>query len=429
MTEIAKLLGESKTIAVVGLSGDMFRPSYGVAAYLQQNGYRIIPVNPKETEILGERCYADLASIPEPVDIVDVFRRSEFVPALMREGAKATTPTIQTKPRDFTSPLTIRISAALSEALNVAALNTAFARERDALQESLGLPFPGVEIVIGNELAPAAYGILVYDVPAGGGDLQANALMLIGCDASALALCEPHGAAGGLEQTHWIAAERRREVTEGRALTHEEVLARHAVGAMQQQAHLFMGIQEVQWILEKAVKDYPNLVAEALKAIPTIKIAEVLRRLLEEQVPVRNVRAILESLVAWGAKEKDTLMLTEYARAELGRFLAHRAADGRDQLEVVMLDQAVEQTVRQAIKQTPAGNFLALPPETIDQITEAVLQLSGRAPVGGRAVITSMDIRRYLRKMIERKAPWLQVYSFQELGGHVELRSLGRVQI
>ena len=86
MTEIAKLLGESKTIAVVGLSGDVFRPSYGVAAYLQQNGYRIIPVNPKETEILGERCYADLASIPEPVDIVDVFRRSEFVPALMREA-------------------------------------------------------------------------------------------------------------------------------------------------------------------------------------------------------------------------------------------------------------------------------------------------------------------------------------------------------
>ena len=93
MTGIAKLLAESKTIAVVGLSGDVFRPSYGVAAYMRQQGYRIIPVNPKENEILGERCYPDLASIPEPVDIVDVFRRSEFVPELVREairiGAKA----------------------------------------------------------------------------------------------------------------------------------------------------------------------------------------------------------------------------------------------------------------------------------------------------------------------------------------------------
>jgi type III secretion protein V len=351
------------------------------------------------------------------------------LPALMREGAKATAPTIQNKPREFTSPLTIRISAALSQALDVPSLNTAFASERDALQESLGLPFPGIEVVIGSELQPLAYAVLIYDVPAGGGELQANALMLVDGDPAMLEQCETYGAAGGMDQTHWLATAHARDIPAGRALTHEQVLARHAVGAMQSQAHLFMGIQEVQWILEKAVKDYPSLVGEAMKAVPTIKIAEVLRRLLEEQVPVRNVRAILESLAAWGAKEKDTLMLTEYARGELGRFLAYRAADGREQLEAVLLDSAVEQTVRQAIKQTPAGNFLALPPETIDQITEAVLRLAGHVPSAGRALVTSMDIRRYLRKMIERRAPWLQVYSFQELGGHVELRSLGRVQI
>jgi type III secretion protein V len=351
------------------------------------------------------------------------------LPALMREGGKALPPTIQNKAREFTSPLTIRISPPMSQALDVPALDAAFARERDSLQETLGLPFPGIDIVIGNELEPSAYGILIYDVPAGGGDLQSDALLLVDGDEASLALCERHGAACGLDQTWWIAATRRRELGSARVLSHEEALARHAVGAMQAQAHLFMGIQEVQWILEKASKDYPNLVAEAVKAMPTLKVAEVLRRLLEEQVPVRNIRAILESLVAWGTKEKDPLMLTEYVRSELGRFLAQRAVGGTGPLEVVMLDQTVEQTVRQSIKQTPAGNFLALAPETIEQITEAVLQLSGRAPQAARAVITSMDIRRYVRKMIERKAPWLQVYSFQELGGHVELRSLGRIQI
>lgn len=84
--EIKRLLTGAKTIAVVGLSADQFRPSHGVAAYMQRQGYRIIPVNPNETEILGERCFPDLASIPEPVDIVDVFRRSEFVPDLMRQA-------------------------------------------------------------------------------------------------------------------------------------------------------------------------------------------------------------------------------------------------------------------------------------------------------------------------------------------------------
>lgn len=93
MNPIALLLRSSRTIAVVGLSGKRFRPSYGVAEYMQKAGYRIIPVNPREQQILGEKCYPDLESIPEAVDIVDIFRRSEFVPeiveAAIRKGAKA----------------------------------------------------------------------------------------------------------------------------------------------------------------------------------------------------------------------------------------------------------------------------------------------------------------------------------------------------
>jgi len=93
MNQIAALLRSSRTIAVVGLSGKRYRPSYGVAEYLQKAGYRIIPVNPHESQILGEKCYPDLEAIPEAVDIVDIFRRSEFVPeiveAAIRKGAKA----------------------------------------------------------------------------------------------------------------------------------------------------------------------------------------------------------------------------------------------------------------------------------------------------------------------------------------------------
>ena len=92
MNRISELLDTSRTIAVVGLSGKRYRPSYGVAEYLKRVGYRIIPVNPQETEVLGERAYPDLDSIPEHVDIVDIFRRSEFVPeiveAAIRIGAK-----------------------------------------------------------------------------------------------------------------------------------------------------------------------------------------------------------------------------------------------------------------------------------------------------------------------------------------------------
>ena len=85
---IRAILREAKTIAVVGLSPDPSRPSHGVARYMQEQGYRIIPVNPAEREILGEACYATLSDIPFPVDVVDVFRRSEFVPPIAEDAVK-----------------------------------------------------------------------------------------------------------------------------------------------------------------------------------------------------------------------------------------------------------------------------------------------------------------------------------------------------
>jgi hypothetical protein len=92
MKLVSEILRDCRTIAVVGLSAKRYRPSYGVAEYLQRAGYRIVPVNPHETEILGERCYPDVESVPDPIDIVDIFRRSEFVPeiveAAIRKGAK-----------------------------------------------------------------------------------------------------------------------------------------------------------------------------------------------------------------------------------------------------------------------------------------------------------------------------------------------------
>lgn len=82
------LLKNSRVIAVVGLSSRSHRPSYGVAEYLQSVGYRVIPVNPGETEVLGEKCYARLEDVPDHVDIVDIFRRSEFVPEIVESAIR-----------------------------------------------------------------------------------------------------------------------------------------------------------------------------------------------------------------------------------------------------------------------------------------------------------------------------------------------------
>ncbi|TAH51908.1 MAG: CoA-binding protein [Chloroflexota bacterium] len=86
MDPISKILSEAENVAVVGLSNNPTRPSYEVAQYLQRNGLHIIPVNPNEKQVLGERAYPDLLSVPERIDIVDIFRRPEFVPEIVQQA-------------------------------------------------------------------------------------------------------------------------------------------------------------------------------------------------------------------------------------------------------------------------------------------------------------------------------------------------------
>jgi len=92
--QIAEVLARAKTIAVVGLSSSPLRPSYGVAAYLQSNGYKIIPVNPQINGALGEKAYPSLMEVPEKVDIVDIFRRPEFVPEVVDKAIALNIPCI-----------------------------------------------------------------------------------------------------------------------------------------------------------------------------------------------------------------------------------------------------------------------------------------------------------------------------------------------
>lgn len=86
LEELRQILAATKTIAVVGLSDKPHRPSYTVAAYLQQQGYRIIPVNPNISEVLGEKAYPSLRDVPEAVDLVDIFRRAEYVPPIVEDA-------------------------------------------------------------------------------------------------------------------------------------------------------------------------------------------------------------------------------------------------------------------------------------------------------------------------------------------------------
>jgi type III secretion protein V len=326
------------------------------------------------------------------------------VVALQRAGAKGNAPSILPRPPQFTCPLGVRLAPDVSTRLAADALDRAFDTQRNALQAEVGLPFPGIMMWTDTTLPEDSYEVMIFDVPYGRTTL-AQALTVQQSAA---------GTAGGKE-------------VDTSAATPEALIARHTIDLLRQHAHLFLGIQETQWILDQLNEDYPGLVAEVQKALPLQKMADVLRRLIEEGVPIRNIRSITESLITWGPKEKDMLMLTEYIRMELGRMIAYKATGGPRDLPVVLVDVQVEQHIRQSIKQTPTGNFLALPPDEINRLVAKIADIVGDAPRQQIALVASMDIRRYVKRMVESRLSWLPVYSYQELGAHVDLQPVGRL--
>ncbi|WP_197328500.1 type III secretion system export apparatus subunit SctV [Ralstonia syzygii] len=356
----------------------------------------------------------------------------DTLPALLREGSKGKAPSIAEQAPSFTVPVGVRLGAQLAKGLDVPALDTAFQQGRHALAEALGLPFPGIAIWKADALQPDSYEVRVHDIPGMPVAVPDGHLLIPNLPEALRAQALEAAELPNHPAPHWIAPAHVAHDAELTAsgLRVERVIADHVVDVLRRSAHLFVGLQETQWMLERVTTDYPGLVAEAQKAVPAQRIADVLRRLLEEQVPIRNMRAILESLVVWGPKEKDTLMLLEYVRGDLGRQIAHQATGGTRQMPAILLDLSVEQTVRQAIKPTPAGNFLTLDPQQVEAIVMRLHGIMQGSPVEAPsqlAIVTSMDIRRYVRRMIEPHLQALNVYSFQELGGYVDLRPVGKL--
>jgi type III secretion protein V len=352
---------------------------------------------------------------------------SRPIAALLRDHSKGEAPSILHKPPESTKPLSIRLSADLADLIQSDKLDHALAHERLLLQGRLGLPFPGAAMWVTPELSGLRCEVLLNDVPASTMEVPGRLLLLTDAASPLAAQAQKHGPALGEAESLWLPPDAVPADQRAQLLELEQVIARDVFSVLARQAHLFMGVQEVQWVIDRTTLDYPGLVAEVQKIMPLQRMAEVLRRLLEEQVPIRNIRSIFESLIVWGPKEKDLLLLTEYVRSDLGRYLAHEAAAGQGYLAAILLDPAIEQAIRGCIKPTPAGNYLAMSPDDARDLTERIAEVAGDRLRPGVALVTSMDIRRYVKKMIEKRLDWLRVYSYQELGNQVELRPVGRV--
>jgi type III secretion protein V len=200
------------------------------------------------------------------------------------------------------------------------------------------------------------------------------------------------------------------------------------VSTLRRRAADFLGLAEVQHLLDELEQFAPATVRNVVpKPVTLPTLAEVLRRLVEERVSVRDLRAILEALSSAAATEKDALNLAEYVRSQLRRAITFRLTGGQAQLEVVLLDPIFEDTIRRAITRTPAGAFLTLAPAAARDVLAGVRQAVADSPAPP-VILTQPDVRRFVRKLLEADMPDAAVVSYAELLPEVSLKPVARAR-
>ena len=203
-------------------------------------------------------------------------------------------------------------------------------------------------------------------------------------------------------------------------------------GVLTQQAERFIGVQEISDLLDNAAEQYPALVKEVLRQITAQKVAEVLRLLLRENIPLRNLRDVLEALAEWGSRERDAAGLAEFVRIGLKRYMTSRYVDANRRLAALVLDASVEDAVRRGLTDTPAGVLLMLPPQRVAELrnglSREMTRLEAVIDVAHPVLVTNVDVRRHVRQALEPICPHIVVLSYQELASDVEVRPLGTVR-
>ena len=302
-----------------------------------------------------------------------VMRRSPTAPVLMSAEAVQVRPTV---------PLLLEVPVGRLDAQESHSLLAGLEGVLDHFQLNLGMRLPRIDVhaMRPDEDKPAVWRLLAYEVPIAEGELQQE------------------------DTVPSLVNEVR------------ESLRRHV--------NLFMGTQEANLLLTRAAIDLPDVVKETLRALPLARVAEILRRLVEEEVAIRNLRDILETLADTAQREKDVYALTELTRIGLKRQISHRyAPDGH--LRAVLLEPALEEMLRNAIRHNSGAQQLALDPLEMSRLMTRfrnVVQVFKPA-----AIVTAVDIRRHVRKLIEQDCFDVPVLSYHELLPTLQLEALHRV--
>ena len=300
--------------------------------------------------------------------------------------------------------------------------------------QKLGFVVPPIHIHDNLQLKPYEYNLLIRGARVGGSELTGQYLAM---DSGAVT-----GALEGVSTTEpvfglpavWIGTDDRdkAQVHGYTVVDSTTVVATHISEVIKRHASELVGRQELQQLLDNVSVTAPKVVEELIPNLLSLgTLLRVIKNLLKEGVSIRDMRTILETLADYAGLTKEPDVLSEFVRQGLGRFIVDQYKQEGDSLCLFTLDREVEDIIAEAIQPSDQGSYLAIEPNSAQQIIAAIRSMSDRCNMGGAqpVLLASPSIRRHVRKLIERYVPQLAVLSHNEIPQNIRIQSMGVVSI
>ena len=298
----------------------------------------------------------------------------------------------------------------------------------------MGFIIPPIHIKDNLQLRPNEYAVLLKGTRIAGGEIMPGYHLAMNPGIATeplkgVATTEP---AFGLPAT-WITDDQkeRAQIAGYTVVDGTTVVTTHISEIIKRHAYELIGRQEVQNLLSQLGKNYPKLVEELTpNLLPLGIIMKVLQNLLREQVSIRDLRSILETLADWAGATQDADLLTEQVRQSLARGISSRLAVDGETLELLTLERSLEEIIEESVHRTSDGSYLALNPATAQAFLESLARTlqnghGGTAPI----LLCPPTIRPHVKRLTERYLPNLICLSHNEIAPHLKVRSTGTVSI
>ena len=333
-----------------------------------------------------------------------------------------------------TVPLLLELPSQVLELGELDSLENTVNALRLSLYYRLGVALPEVAVRVNATLTEERYRLFVGEIPTCEGRLHGDSLFAFTSSETLSTFAVPFEKGPDFiprQETLWVAQKDEDRLAEANIPYKKPAaaVAYHCEAVVSRYIGQFVGIQEVRHMLAHMEENFPDLVKEVQRVLPIQTMTEVLRRLVQEYVSIRDLRAVLSAIVEWGSKEKDPVMLVEQIRSSLSRQISFQYSGGFNLLPAFLLANEVEDKIRNAIRQTSVASYISLEPEAAKRIVSNIrerTQQEGEVETNP-VLVTALDIRRYVRRLIESELPELPVLSYQEIVPEIALQPLGRI--